>query len=393
VETMAAACDLHTTGLGAPLPDACNTIILATATVGTPCQLAGGGLAFCGSRGEGLCVPGETTTTCTALPGEGVACLGGACGEGLVCHGDTCAPPGVVGAPCSSTHGCQAGLVCDPGQHCALPLASGVTCTGSDQCQPGLACDDGTCRVLAVLGDGCRDPQTCGAERSCGRAPETRTCGDRDGPGHACSDGTCAPGLTCHGEPLSCVPLPGDGQPCLDGFYCAEGFTCADGVGTCTALPGLGQPCVMGPSFCAPGLGCRQSDNTCQEPAGQGEDCLINPPDYLCAEGLGCDFGTTGSTCVPVGGPGSPCTNDSTCVATAYCEFSNMTCTTRLADGGACNDGNECLPGHECRVQPGGPRCAPLPGRGEPCAWDCADGLACQGPGGTCVPEFCVMPG
>ncbi|MCX5748398.1 MAG: hypothetical protein NT062_38585, partial [Proteobacteria bacterium] len=356
--------------------------------------LTGGGLAFCGATGEGVCVPSETVATCTALPGAGEACPYDLCAAGLACDGGTCAAPAALGAACQVSAACATGLICDPTLHCAAPLGATAACDASAQCQAGLACDQGACTALAALGDGCDGPPVCGAQRSCGRAPETRTCTDPDASGAPCMTDTCADGLTCASSPpMTCVALPLSGEACLDGYACAAGLTCIDGVGTCAPLPGVGQTCAAGSRFCADGLGCRPSDNTCQPGPGSGQECLLNPPDYVCGAGLGCDFGMTGSTCIGLGAAGAACNTDRTCAVGTYCELSTLQCAARLPDGASCSDGNECLVGHECAARPGGPICQPLPARDQPCAYDCTSGLRCQGPGGQCVRELCVIPG
>jgi hypothetical protein len=40
---------------------------------------------------------------------------------------------------------------------------------------------------------------------------------------------------------------------------------------------------------------------------------VLNPPDYLCADGLGGDFAAEGSICIERGGAGAACTNDRVC--------------------------------------------------------------------------------
>ncbi|MCU0665140.1 MAG: hypothetical protein MUC50_22795 [Myxococcota bacterium] len=380
------------TGIGEPLPDACNSLVVSTALVGEACELRGEGLAFCGTGGQGVCLPGDTGVTCTSLPGEGTPCPLDLCAPGLICNGSICAKRGDLDAPCESPNACQDGLVCGPTKHCVAPLASGDNCEFSTQCQQGLACDQNECKALANLGDDCSSPQACGAERSCGRAPETRVCTDPDTEGEACEFATCSVDLACASSADStCTPLPGVDEPCLDGAYCAPGLTCLFGLDTCGTLAGPGEPCTVGVRFCADGLGCRPSDNTCQEGPGVGEPCYDNPPDPLCGQGLGCDFGPQ-SLCIPISGEGSPCNSDRTCTADTYCDWSIMQCAARLVEGAPCKYGNECLAGHECRSQAGAVTCLPLPTREEPCVYDCASGLVCKGAGGQCVPEFCVIP-
>ncbi|MCE9574968.1 MAG: hypothetical protein K8W52_17595 [Deltaproteobacteria bacterium] len=374
------------------LPPACDTIVLDVAPVASACTVTGGGLAYC-ADGAGVCVPGESGATCTALPGDGDSCPYNLCTAGLTCTtAGTCGAAGAVGAVCLIGSDCAPGLVCPPSGQCAAPLASGAICNDYHQCAVGLTCADGICAAAVALGDGCNTQDVCGPTRGCGRAPETRTCADPDPQGAMCMDGTCATGLGCSSTTMTCAMLPGNGDECLDGFACAAGLTCADGLNTCVPLPGNGETCAVGNRFCADGLGCDQTDNTCRPGPGANEPCLLNPPDYVCGAGLGCDFGANGSICVPIGGAGADCNSDRTCGTGTYCEFSTLKCTPRLADGASCNDGNECMTGSECARSATGYHCAKIPGRDQPCDSACTGALACKGPGGTCVPSFCLIP-
>jgi hypothetical protein len=347
------------------LPGACNAFVVANVAIGQVCALTGGGLAMCAS-GAGVCAP--DTHACTALPGDGQACLGDLCAPGLACDAGTCAP-----APPPPAR-----------------LADGQSCTDDGQCLTGHTCEASLCAPGAALGDACTSPHACGADRSCGRAPETRTCGTPDGVGAPCMDGTCAAGLACAQATMTCQTLPGADAPCLDN-QCAAGLGCDDGTQTCKPLPGLGQPCAAGARFCADGLGCDQTTNTCVMPPGDGEACALNPPDYLCGPGLGCDFQATGSFCVPLRDIGDACMTDRTCLPGLYCEYSTNTCSARLPQGATCNDGNECQAGLECTPSPSDVTCQPTPAAGEPCTDVCVDGLACKGPGGECVNALCVI--
>ncbi len=394
VAAVASACS-YPTGYDADL-DACQRVIVATAALGETCAIEGGGPC---ADGAGLCIPGENggNGVCTALPTAAQPCPQGACAIGLVCkQGESavCAPPGAAAATCQDDRECGAGLGCLPDGHCGAPGAIGATCFDRKDCAPGLACPAGTCAAGTPIGEECRGPDACGATRGCGRAPETRTCGAPAAAGEACMDGTCAAGLGCAQATMTCQPLPTVGQPCLDGAGCAAGLTCGFADSTCIALPGAGQACAEGVRRCAAGLGCRDTDQTCQPAsvATSGQPCLADGVDYLCATGLGCDFAPGGSVCIPIGGAGDACTNDRVCGPGTYCEFSVLQCTAKVANGGACEDGNECLAGAECAPQPSGFTCTALPAAGEPCFEGCAGGLACKGAGGECTAELCTLP-
>jgi hypothetical protein len=372
-------------------PPACRDALLSTAAIGATCDLAGGGLAFC-ADGAGVCGPGDGT--CLALPASGQACLGGVvCGHDLACVGGTCAPLGAAGDACEPGS-CGGMLVCSAAGTCGPRAAENAACTVDEQCATGLRCVQGdaggTCEPGIAEGAGCRGPGQCGASRGCVPDPESRTCTMADSLGEPCETASCATGLACDAAMLTCVALPGVNQPCLDNL-CAEGLTCGDGLGTCIELPDVGETCASGSRFCRDGLGCRESTNTCVVPPGAGQACVLNPPDALCAPGFGCDF-DAGSICVARGDAGAPCTSDRGCVATTYCEVSTTTCTPRLAAGASCEDGNECQQGHECAFVAGAAVCRPVPTTNQPCLFDCADELACKGPGGECAPALCTVP-
>lgn len=394
--TLVASCDLaHDDG---PLPAACSGIFVAAADLGEVCPVAG--LALC-AGGAGVCTRAEDDTwPCTARPGAGAPCVSGVCAVGLTCHevvdGDPrCDTPGAPGAPCLVDGACAAGTICTPGGTCAAPGGDGVACADALDCAEGLTCVVDRCAPAPALGDPCSSPPACGAGRSCGRAPETRTCELPGEPGAPCAAGTCAAGLGCAEATATCVTLPGAGSECLDGAGCAPGTTCDFTTTTCVTPPGAGEPCLdSADRRCADGLGCRESDLRCQPAsvATAGQPCMLNGPEYVCAAGLGCDFTPQGSICAARSGPGTPCNTSRTCSADSYCAGETQTCAPRVADGEDCPAGDECRPGSTCTLGAGGWTCAPIPQAGEPCLWDCAPGLACQGPGGVCVPELCVIP-
>lgn len=389
VRAMADACSLLRTG---GLPDACSAAIADAAALSEPCVAQGFGAVFC-ANGAGLCAHSETATMCVARPVEGEDCPEGVCAEDLRCGSISgkCLAPGGQGEACLEPADCVEGLVCAAGGTCDAPIPLGARCDDDTQCDDGLSCDGGTCAEAVPLDGGCYNPGECGASRSCGRAPESRTCGAPDTVDQDCREGTCGDGLLCASASQTCEVLPGADEACLDGFACDAGLTCADGLGVCAVLPGLGETCAVGSRFCEDGLGCDFDTNTCQPPAGEGEACLLNPPDYLCADGLGCDFGAMGSVCVAISGVGSDCNSDRTCEADTFCDFRTLKCADRFADGAACSAGNECAADSTCSPQPEGYVCTPIPARGGECVDVCEEGSVCKGPGGQCVPTFCVI--
>lgn len=183
-----------------------------------------------------------------------------------------------------------------------------VECAGATYCHLEAACP-GECRAFGTAGDGCRGTREC--------SPLLR-----------CLGGVCRP-------------------PLLDGETCDR-----------AAVNG---GCAGGSLCLAAGVCVRPADAFTQL---EGERCEPMR-DALCARGLACDLGRTGvGVCVPVVGPGEPCSRT-------------------LPD--------VCPRGERCDLELGS--CRPLPGEGEGCFEEarpqelpCAPGHACDG--GVCVPEI-----
>lgn len=388
IDAMAAECKTAPDSL----PAECRLLFTDVAALGAPCNVTGGGLLYC-AGGAGVCAPGPNDRiVCTALPGGGGQCLGELCATGFVCNGGTCVAPVAEDSACSAPFVCADDLVCNTATlTCEAPGSTGATCVATEDCAIGLYCEEGACTQGVALGGECRNTRTCGADRACLRAPETRVCTDPVGLGDACEFGTCTAPLVC-GEAGLCVALPVEDEPCLLG-ECAAGLACEDLTQTCQPLPGEGETCFMGSTFCAAGLGCDFSSNTCRPGGGDGTECLLNPPEYVCAEGFACDFGATGSLCRPIAATGGACGSDRACMPADYCDVTTNVCTPRLGEGSLCPGRNECTDGLVCERRNGGPAtCFATPARDEPCIDTCVDGLACTGAGGRCGPELCVIP-
>lgn len=340
--------------------------------------------------GLGVCEGG----TCKALPGEGEPCQGPNCAAGLVCLEGVCKPPGAVGSSCSDIAGCGAGLQC-AGGICKAPVASGQTCESTEECNAGLACVGGSCGEPSSP---CKGADSCGQGAICA-AP--RACAAPGTPGENCdSSEDCEAGLRC-GEG-TCVAAAAQGQPCDDGVYCGKGLACTLDTGLCQPLPEAGSPCalgVFGPILCADGLGC--IDGTCGPLPGKGKPCAMEnrcSPEDTNGDGkggdLGCDFTADGSFCNPRRGPGSPCQNDAICTDGLYCDGKTGTCAAALPSGSPCSAGNECGANGTCQPSSGSTfACAPLPGAGSYCLFDCEKGLRCRANAAkaTCLPGICTL--
>lgn len=166
---------------------------------------------------------------------------GKACGTGQQCQSGycnlasgfcgTCAPRATTGSACTSTYGCQSGLVCNSSNVCAKVAAAGGNCAATSDCAAGLVCVSGKCAAAVALGQ-------------------------------PCTPGACDQyaGQFCDGQVCAKLPVAATGQPC--GFVNGKDIQCSGG-GTCK-------------------LGQGQQQGTCVAPAKDGASCdPTNGPDCL----------------------------------------------------------------------------------------------------------------
>jgi hypothetical protein len=114
------------------------------------------------------------------------------------------------------------------------PLEPDAGCYVAD----GLYCD-GTCQRQSGLGDSCQKYQP-----------------------------SCGAGLAC-GDNYVCQPLPGSGEPCVQGA-CQSGLFC-NADSRCEPVRRLGESCES--SRCEPTLHCSLSTGTCAGPEPNGAPC------------------------------------------------------------------------------------------------------------------------
>lgn len=144
-----------------------------------------------------------------------------------------------------------------------------------------------------------------------------------------------APGGRPPGQPCQsdgdCAPAPGGEAYCGD-FNTLDGGTNHLCVQTLTGTA-VNAPCVGDTT------GALTTGFFIKEP-----DSPPPGPAYLCdlSQGVICDRGTR--ICTASYGVGSPCTGDSHCVSTAYCELSQPPmCVARSAIGTACANSESCI--------------------------------------------------
>jgi hypothetical protein len=235
-------CDVLTDSFPQPCVDvlAGNVPEEGECTIGAECE----GTAFCAGAATGMC-----PSTCTALLAQGAACsANNECGDGLLCTRGTCQAPSRSGEPCGG----------DSGRTCAL----GFNCMGSTDTVVGECVENATVQV-GEENDACEPGGTlCREGLSCVFASgEDFHCRPRVGSGEACRlglPGQCPYDEYCDAASVmqegTCLPLPGDAEPCVLGDVCAPGFACVMEVlgALCRPIRDNGGDCAA-PQACRSG--------------------------------------------------------------------------------------------------------------------------------------------
>lgn len=181
--------------------------------------------------------------------------------------------------------------------------------------------------------------------------------------GKACDGFTtrCRPGDafcgTADGGAELCLPLKGEGEPCVEFDACRADLACSNSKCVKRAAE-RGEPCgqFQGFPYCSADDYCRQ-------------DTSSTPP----APG----------TCQPRGGLGAVCTGSGSCLASLRCgsSFITSTCQPRAAEGEPCSAYGECQETLYCPTHTS--RCAKVPGSGADCTtagsdYECASAHFCD---------------
>ncbi|MBL8940596.1 MAG: putative metal-binding motif-containing protein [Archangium sp.] len=360
---------------------------------------AGAGDAGAGDAGDDAGLPMDAGTT----PGDAGAVDAGAGDAGPVDQDGDGVPAGV---DCDDTNPqrfpgnperCFGGVDedCDTLADCLDPMCASAACgvgvDGGSQCV-GTVCVELNCSN-GVDDDGdnqlnCADPDC--ASRACAALS---TC-----QGLVCvqpMESVCNDGMDNDGDTfVDCADGDCNTRPCSDGLSCSTGETCQGGA----CAGGTGTTCASPPMN-----GCFQPTGQCTEPAAV---CSYTPTvNATCNDGVRC---TESDACAADGGcrgRAIVCAQsaDKCKAATGSCVEADGGCLfPNVANGTACDDGNDCTRGDTCQAgfcQPGptatcnvpecrvlGPTCLGDGGcdvRNAPAGTACSNGGSCDGLG-TC---------
>ena len=264
---------------------------------------------------------------------------------------------------------------------------SGVSDTYLNTCTGALAAST-SCNINQVAG--CENPQgklangaACYSSAQCQSGSCTKT-------GSASSDGGvvdagATTGISCGtcdpraAENAACDSSGVTNPRCMSGLNCTNG-TCVKPVtipsgGACSYTGPPGTNCAA-PTTCIPGS---NGTGTCDAVPKKGEKCS-----FICDTNLTC----TAGTCVDKVAVGGACPSGNECLSTLYCDSATKLCATPKAGkaGDTCATGVKCDPGLACKSNGDAiPTCVALKNKGEACvstAGDCALYLDCIS--GTC---------
>lgn len=189
---------------------------------------------------------------------------------------------------------------------CATTAAEGQACDALP-CANGLYCQQGTCTAQLPLGDA----------------------------GDSCVARACKPGLRCDQTMDVCVPLPKEGERCINPqtgflFACASPLVCIQAptglMATCEQGSAEGGFCSLsGGSACARGLQCNQ--DPIQNPKGTGicvapTQAPLVDPGQSCASATACKYGyCAAGTCPKLLADGQACMPDVQSAMLARCDY------------------------------------------------------------------------
>ncbi len=210
--------------------------------------------------------------------------------------------------------GCPLDTVCTSSQICASGLCDGVCveCRAVPQAGCNFTteyCELGRCLARRGLG------QTCGFSDQC----QSNTCSGGVCKTPCSGDAGCATNQFCDLVAGVCEPKAANDEPCVDDNVCLSdvcaGVSCQD----CRNAP-TAKGCNFGSQYC--------EANVCKAKKPLGQGCGF---DDQCQSGK-----CSGGVCK------TPCSNDSGCSSTEFCDLVAGVCAPEVPNGDPCVDDNVC---------------------------------------------------
>jgi len=332
---------------------------------------------------NGVCIHNNNTANCDDgdLCTTGDLCSAGSCAgsakdcaDGNICTDDSCNPVNGActhnnntancddGDFCTINDSCSAGtcsgsaISCDDGNVCTndscdslsgcINTPNSAACDDGDACTSDDFCSAGSCSGSAINCDDanlCTD-DSCDTISGCLNIPNSASCDDNN---LCTTDDHCSAG-SCSGSSVDCD----DSNPCTDdscdiasGCINTPNSAACDDGDACTASDiCLAGACIGSTVDCDDGNAC--TDDSCDQATG----CVHSNNQSTCDD---LDLCTTDDSCVNGSCQGTPldCSNlDGPCVE-GICEAASGQCRTQsLADGTACEDGDQCTAEDSCRA-------------------------------------------
>jgi hypothetical protein len=229
----------------------CTTDQMATGITRTTTDIVGCAQALRSASCADI-LGGNFPAICQIKPGTVVN--GGGCGSSWQCQSTHCEKPTAACGTCSarqpaagnctSSDGCNVGLVCANGK-CVIPGAVGARCDGNDPCQSNLYCTgSGSCATLVEVGGSCADSSNaCDLANGAGCDPLMNSntcvavaiakggepCGRVNNTFTLCVEGDACPNLTLTNQTSVCASPAADGAACgtaAPGQNCVPPATC-----------------------------------------------------------------------------------------------------------------------------------------------------------------------
>jgi hypothetical protein len=211
--------------------------------------------------------------------------------------------------------------------------SGGCSVTSSLSTPQSMACQSIFTGTVTV-GGSCFDSSEC-QSGSCDTSACTGTA--------ACCAGSCVVSVTPLAADIGMACSTLVSTSCVDGAFC-QATTSGNGSGICTARLDVGKDCTVFIGQCAAGTVCVPGASVCGKLPAEGAAC--GGAELCDVENDYCDA-TTG-LCAPRVAPGGACPTGAECVAYAHCDAASLTCVANGGAGAACDSTSQCLGTLQC---------------------------------------------